>query len=264
MENSNQVNTVEEYFKQSEIVVPFIDGNYIMKIAGENKFYIVDTNGNVVVRTKGTGENEFSEVNLSLRKGKMSSANFGRFEAGTMLVELSGDDNGEQVVDYMMITPSGRTKRLFNACSRNGLNTEKKFWVSSQINDSPRRFVNLLARDLESLDEMEFYFDIAQYSLIKQFEELESSRKAFVESGEPKTDRSESEYRKSLAKIETSARQIKKRYDELTVLIPRRIARQEAQAQAKQQKINVKDTDYDELREKTKNSLSAMFGPVND
>ena len=85
-----------------------------------------------------------------------------------------------------------------------------------------------------------------------------------MESGEPKTGRSESEYRKSLEKIETSARHIKKRYDELTVLIPRRIARQEAQAQGKQQKAIIKDTDFDELREKTKNSLSAMFGPASD
>ena len=89
-------NNAEE-FMNAEIVTPFIDGNFLMKIAGENKWYVVDGNGNVVVRGKPDGNYEFSEVDLPAKRSEITSAEFGDFVSGTMMVALG---NEKRVDDY--------------------------------------------------------------------------------------------------------------------------------------------------------------------
>lgn len=268
MENKNSNNNVEnqtkiEEFRNSELVVPFVDGNLLMKIAGENKWYVVNEKGDVVVRTRPDGTSEFSEVNFELPNGEPIDVEFGDFVGGSVRGVFTLKDGDKTIKEYVAISPSGYTVRFGEKLAKepatNGLNYRDKYDDEVGLTRYPRTFVNFKVKYIDSLDEVDYLFDIAQYHLIKQYEEFCKNRQHILDNGIKTTDMEEFEYRRTLRSFGVSAKNIRQRYDDLQVLIPRQNERREESARRKQEKIETSRKNVSALKAETQEAMNALF-----
>lgn len=247
-------------FQDAELVVPFIDGTFIMKIAGENKWYVVNEKGDVVVRTRPDGTNEFSEVDMEIDGVTMYDIEFGNFIGGMMVAKTFGVSNDQQPeINYVGISPSGYTLNygLADDFEKEGINSERQYWYTTRIFNSAYSFLSVPSRTYDDIEQVVFRYDIAQYAIVRDFNDLESQRQHFLRTGEEKSEKANKTYRRELSKFATLAKNLRKRYETLLEIVPRKQERDAQSAARKQEKL---EHGTDELKQEALDAISAMLG----
>ena len=182
MENKTETsNSKTNSFKNIDIVCKFADGNFIYKIAGENKWYIINSEGNVIVRTNPSGENEFAEVDFYDMVGEPIGLEFGAFADGFMVVRIVSNKDGTAHNNFYEISPSGytynATKTKGELFSKFGLNYRSQKEPETLVNKRPVSIKHINFGYFHSIKHLELIYDIAQHSLMQSYDKFIESKK---------------------------------------------------------------------------------------
>ena len=230
-----------ESFRNTEIIVPFLNDSFVYKLAGENVWYVVNSEGNVVVRNKQDGTNEFAEIDFELGEGvEIQDVEFQGIDSGVLLVKLSGKKHDSNFEQHYMVSPSGYAMKDYYPIYHQSRTFKVPRFKVQDIYDNPIEFETLYSHYVSDMKDLDFYYDVAQYALVNMLNNLESERQNYLTGEKTKTLSSENEYHRRLLGIERSARRIKKKYGELSESVQRRMARREISQRRKQMNAGVK------------------------
>ncbi len=165
----NVVNTKElaEVFKNVELVNSFYNGQVIIKLAGENVWYLLNRNGETGVRTNPQGENEFSRVEFYDMEGEPYMVELSDFSEGFMVVGFSCNKDGEEVENFYEVSPFGYTQKCpSNKYQMEDVERRTGKWFSAED------FLGRPVESFESKQQLDFLFDVAKESLMNDYKEM--------------------------------------------------------------------------------------------
>ena len=169
--NTQKKNEQITALKNAEIISKFSDGKFLFKIAGENVWYLVDSNGNTIPRTRPDGTEEFSTIDFYEMSGNPYYFELGQFIEGFIVAKLLSEKNGSENENYYKVSPSGYAYKTNSTLyKRFGLN----YRLDEQI--SCRDFLRIPVWDFNSKEHLDFLFDIAQNHLLETYNRFLKSR----------------------------------------------------------------------------------------
>ena len=178
-EITNKLKT--ESFKNTALDSKFVDGNYLYKIAGENKWYIINSDGNVIVRSKPNGEVEFAEVDFYDMVGEPIGIEIGAFTDGFMAVRIVCNENDTLHNNFYEISPSGytynATKTKGELFSKFSLNYRSQKEPETLVNKRPVSIKHINYGHFHSIKHLDLIYDIAQHSLMQSYDRFIESKK---------------------------------------------------------------------------------------
>ena len=162
------VNTKElaEVFKNAEINYTFNNGQFIMKLAGENVWCLINRNGDTCVRTNQNGENEFSRVDFYDMDGEPYMVEFSEFNEGFMVVGFNCNKDGKETENFYEVSPFGFTQKC-PAGKYQMTDVERRSgkWFSAED------FLSKPISSFESKQQLDFLFDVAKGHLMNSYKE---------------------------------------------------------------------------------------------
>ena len=99
--NTQKKNEQITALKNAEIISKFSDGKFLFKIAGENVWYLVDSNGNTIPRTRPDGTEEFSTIDFYEMSGNPYYFELGQFKEGFIVAKLLSEKNRYFLIDIL-------------------------------------------------------------------------------------------------------------------------------------------------------------------
>ena len=163
------VNTQElaEVFKNVELVNGFYGGQFLMKLAGENVWFLVNRNGETGVRTNPQGENEFSRVEFYDMEGEPYMVELSEFDEGFMVVGFSCNKDGKESENFYEVSPFGYVQKCpQNKYQMTTVERRAGKWFSAED------FLNKPAKSFENKQQLDFLFDVAKEHLMNGYKAM--------------------------------------------------------------------------------------------
>lgn len=221
MENKDN-NDKTSLFKNNDKFCDFFNNKILYKLSGENVWYLLDYDGNTIVRTRPDGVEEFSLVDFYDMEGEPISVEFSGFNEGFMVSKFLCEKEGEQSVQIYEISPSGFTfkQQYPDKYQRLGLDYRFRKWLTS--ND----FLHIHVSGFKSKERLDFLYDIAKSKLMKGYEETVKNR--------PRRGT----YKQRESVYFTAAKQMTRRYFEILEYIKKQQIKKENKQQEKLKQLN--------------------------
>ena len=252
-----------EQIEQEEII-PFADGNFLMKNPADNKWYVTNSDLQILTRYNREGQEEPSVVDLQLDDCEIAEIKFGSFLNGIMIAKVSGkNEYGHNVSQYNIISPSGFVDNWGNVAffSFDELDFRSSSWYLSQIMENPISFKGIRADRYNSLDKVDVHMDVAKYALLKQYDAFEAEAQEKVQNGKMLSYKEQSAYKKGLDKFVSTAELLKMRYAFLIESVSKRIEKRGETLKKQEQGVK----DLESVRQRTKEAMDSLFkGPSNN
>lgn len=161
-------------FHKDEILNAFIDGNYIIKLGGEDVWYLINSRGETIVRTTPEGKYEFAEVDFYGMVGEPYFLEFSSFKDGIVVAKFLCNDNGNQVYNFYEISPMGytynTTKTRGDAYLKNGVEFRSQELPTSIVDKKPINIKNIELMNINSQEYLKVVYDVSMYRLKKGYE----------------------------------------------------------------------------------------------
>ncbi len=209
-ENNDKISS----FRNNDEVCIFSDSKILYKLAGENVWYLLDYDGNTLVRTKPDGTEEFSTVDFYDMEGEPFAVEFGQLLHGLFVIKFVCEKDGYQIEQFYEISPSGFTYKPHNDSDYQRFGIDYRFNKNYSVIDFLRRHVS----GFKSKERLDLLYDVAKSKLMDDYDKFMKTK-------------SRGPYKMRESIYLTNARKLTKRYFEVLEYIKKQQIKKETKLQ---------------------------------